>query len=218
MSCQTKSKQNTPSTGYIPMKFKRHTVFPESALALAVSKGQTVRIVNTQGGQVVDTWAFNQTLPSEHLSMSHSRTATYNLFFKPGDILVSNLFNPMLSFIDDLSEGIHDTLHAACSVGSNNFFQSTSPYPNCQNNLQNILNDRGIVLSSIPDPWNLFEITRVTKNNGLVDVAATAKVGEYVELLAEQDLLIVCSACPSTVGEISGSKPRGAGVDLQIVE
>jgi uncharacterized protein YcgI (DUF1989 family) len=124
------------------MKFTRYTILPESALALEISKGQTVRIVNTEGGQVVDTWAFNQTLPSEHLSMSHSRTATYHLFFKPGDLLVSNLFNPMLSFVNDLSEGIHDTLHAACSAGSNKFFQSTNSYPNCQNNLLEVLNDR----------------------------------------------------------------------------
>ena len=85
------------------------------AVSIQLSAKQCVRIINHEGGQVVDTWAFSRDKPSEHLSMEHSRSALYKLWFEPGDTLVSNHFSPMLTIVEDSSPGMHDTLHAACS-------------------------------------------------------------------------------------------------------
>ena len=192
----------------------RTVIPPQSAKAVIVNKGQRFRIVNTEGGQVVDTWMFNSADPHIYLSMAHSRTAIYRLFFQPGDTLVDNEFKPIVRFLSDTSAGTHDTLHAACSPGSNAFFGRSTDHPNCRDNLISVLRDRNIQRPSIPDPWNLFEETAVDSNGNLSDRPAHSKEGDYVELRAEQDLLLVCSACPSTVGEISGSSTRGAAIDL----
>ena len=40
--------------------------------AARVSKGQTVKVINTKGQQVVDTWAFNADDLREFMSMEHS--------------------------------------------------------------------------------------------------------------------------------------------------
>jgi uncharacterized protein YcgI (DUF1989 family) len=40
--------------------------------AQPLSSGARIRIVNTYGSQVVDTWAFNATDPDEFMSMEHT--------------------------------------------------------------------------------------------------------------------------------------------------
>ena len=46
-----------------------------------ISKGNRFKIINTYGQQVVDFWAFNINDMSEALSMHHSRSALYKLWF-----------------------------------------------------------------------------------------------------------------------------------------
>jgi len=190
------------------------SILPGAAVSVVLTKGQKVRIINAEGGQVVDTWGFNISNPDEHLSMEHSRSAIYSLWFKPGDTLVSNLFNPMLTMTADTSPGKHDTLHAACSPGSYRFYGEVAGHPNCQDNLKAQLKQQGLTLETIPCPWNLFEHAIVDGEMRLSDTPATADKGDYVELAAEQDLILVCSACPSRVGNINGRKPRGACVEI----
>jgi uncharacterized protein len=192
----------------------RVDILAEAAASVYLKAGQTCRIVNTEGGQVVDTWAFSTNNFDEYLSMEHSRSAIYRLLFQPGDDLVSNHFKPMLKLVTDTSPGYHDTLHAACSLESNRFYQSTREVPNCQDNLMKQMVELGHPITHIPCPWNLFEHALVEEGTQLVDEASATVAGEYVELEALMDVYLVCSACPSLVGKISGDKPRGAAIDI----
>jgi len=70
---------------------KRIKIPAESAASVNLKTGQTCRIVNTEGGQVVDTWAFNVNDRDEYLSMEHSRSANYKLLFESGDELARRL-------------------------------------------------------------------------------------------------------------------------------
>ena len=75
--------------------------------AARMRKGQIVKIINTRGQQVVDTWAFSAEDLSELMSMEHSRVSI-------GGIFVTNKRRPILTVVEDTSGGIHDTLVAAC--------------------------------------------------------------------------------------------------------
>jgi uncharacterized protein YcgI (DUF1989 family) len=185
-----------------------------SAISINLARGKTCRVVNTRGGQVVDTWAFNADDYDEYLSMEHSRSAIYRLHFLPGDRLVSNRFRPVLRLRDDISPGFHDTLHAACSVGSNRFYGSARLTPNCEDNLVGEMARQGCRLVHVPCPWNLFEHALVTDDGVLRDQPSAAAAGDYIEFEALMDVLLVFSACPSLVHGISGDTPRGAGVDI----
>jgi uncharacterized protein YcgI (DUF1989 family) len=48
-------------------------------VAAHVKHGQVVKVINTSGKQVVDTWAFNADDLDEWLSMEHSRVALMKL-------------------------------------------------------------------------------------------------------------------------------------------
>ncbi|MGI9333737.1 MAG: DUF1989 domain-containing protein, partial [Gammaproteobacteria bacterium] len=127
-------------------------------------------------------------------------------------------FRPALTITEDTSPGLHDTLHAACSRGSNQHFGVPSPVPNCEDNLQRAMRELDLTLNQVPCPWNLFEHALVSGEGRLSDEPSAARPGDYVEIQAQMDLVIVCSACPSVVGNISGAarKPRGAAIVVNI--
>ena len=82
--------------------------------AARVRKGQTVKVINTRGQQVVDSWAFNAEDIREFMSMEHSRVSIGGILPKIGSVFVTNKRRPILTVIEDTSGGIHDTLIAAC--------------------------------------------------------------------------------------------------------
>ena len=82
--------------------------------AVRVRNGQRIKVINTKGQQVVDTWAFNADDLHEFMSMEHSRVAIGHIIPAIGDALVTNRRRPILTLVEDTSGGIHDTLFAAC--------------------------------------------------------------------------------------------------------
>ena len=187
---------------------------PGEVTGILVSEGQKVRVATLSGGQVVDTWAFGAPDFEEYLSMAHTRTALYSTRFQKGSVLVSNYFSPLLVFSEDTTDGYHDSLHAACSAASYTFFGDTERYPNCEDNLQQTLREYGIPYRVTPPHWNLFEKSFVSEDGLIRDEPTSAKEGDYVELLASQDLLLVFSACRSTIGNIQNGKPSGVEISV----
>src|ERR1700751_5186012 len=82
--------------------------------AVRVRKGQWIKVINTKGQQVVDTWAFNAADLCELMSMEHSRVAMGRVIPAVGDALVTNRRPPILTLVEATSGGLHDTLFAHC--------------------------------------------------------------------------------------------------------
>ena len=58
------------------------TIPPRESKAVLISKNQKIKIINTHGTQVVDTWCFNQNDIGEFMSMEHNRAVTSSIFPK----------------------------------------------------------------------------------------------------------------------------------------
>lgn len=86
----------------------------KTGIAVPLSKGQLIRVINTHGKQVVDTWAFDSQDPTSHLSMEHTRASLLKISIGIGDTLVTNRRTPILTLVADTSPGVHDLLIAAC--------------------------------------------------------------------------------------------------------
>ena len=98
-------------------------------------KGQTITIVDMEGGQVLDFFAESRKDPDEFLSPGVTIDCNDSLRLKVGDRIYSNLYQPMfLLAADDVGE--HDLLHPCCRPEMYDFFyQNGEGHPNC---LQNI--------------------------------------------------------------------------------
>src|ERR1700694_1899444 len=103
-------------------------------LAIPLKKEQALRLVNTFGSQVVDTWALGGADTSEYLSGEHTRRMLYNLFPKQGDVLCSNRRNPMLPLEEDTSPGRHDMLFACCDKWLYKHYGCAPSHANCRDN------------------------------------------------------------------------------------
>ena len=83
----------------------RETIPARKGKADRLDRGQLVRVINTHGQQVVDTWAFNAADLSEFMSMEHTRTALTRVMVATGDALVTNRRRPILTIVKDTSPG-----------------------------------------------------------------------------------------------------------------
>ena len=69
--------------------------------ASVVIRQPRIRIVNTHGTQVLDTWAFNAADAAECMSMEHTRSVNSRIHPRTGDALVSIRRRPMLRLVAD---------------------------------------------------------------------------------------------------------------------
>src|SRR5947209_18893323 len=103
--------------------------------AVRVRKGQRIKVINSKGQQVVDTWAFNADELREFMSMEHSRVAIGHIIPAIGDALVTNRRRPILTLVEDTSGGIHNTLLAACDRWRYEQLGCREHHDNCTQNL-----------------------------------------------------------------------------------
>ena len=177
--------------------------------AAFVEAGQRIRVINTHGQQVVDTWAFRRDELTEFMSMEHSRTFLSRIMARVGDSMVTNHRRPILTLVEDTtvegeSAGIHDTLLAACDRYRYELLGCEGYHDNCTDNLAAALAELGLTRPETPSPWNLFMNIPVAADGSVAFVAPVSKPGDYVTLRAEMDCVVAFSACPQDVVPING--------------
>ncbi|MSO68953.1 MAG: urea carboxylase-associated family protein [Alphaproteobacteria bacterium] len=184
--------------------------------ALRLAKGQCVRLINTHGTQVVDCWAFMANDPAEFMSMAHSRVGMGRVNPRRGDRLLSNHRRAILSLIEDTSPGVHDTLIAACDRYRYEQLGAKGPHANCTDNLRLALGQFGMVPPATPAPLNLFMNIPIAADGAVRFEPTLAKPGDCVTLQAEQDVILVFSACPQDMVPINGRDmvPRDAHYEI----
>jgi uncharacterized protein YcgI (DUF1989 family) len=172
--------------------------------AARVREGETVKVINTHGQQVVDTWAFNARDLLEFMSMEHSRVAIEKIVPEVGDVLVTNRRRPILQVVEDTTPGIHDTLIAACDRYRYELLGCKEHHDNCADNLAAALMELGEVCPEIPSPLNLFMNIPVTDGRYIAFRPPVCQAGQYVAFRATMDLIVVFSACPQDIVPING--------------
>ena len=173
--------------------------------AARLGNGRRLRLINTHGGQVVDTWAFNREDPGEFLSMPHTHAHLSKILPTAGDTLVSNRRRPMLTITEDNSGGIHDTLIAACDPVRYALLGVAGHHDSCSDNLRAALAELGIAVTATPAPLNMFMNIPVGAGGALAWQPSLAGRGSSVVLRAEMDLIVVFSACPQDIVPINGA-------------
>jgi uncharacterized protein len=188
------------------------TIPARSGKAAFVAAGQTIKVINTHGEQVVDTWAFNRHDINEFMSMEHSRATHHHLTPRIGDALLTNHRRPILTVIEDTSGGIHDTVMAACDIYRYQELGCAEYHDNCTDNLAHGLAELGLNPPETPSPLNLFMNIPWTEAGDLSFDPPVSTPGSYITLRAEMDLIIAFSACPQDILPINGraGKPTEA--------
>jgi len=180
--------------------------------AARVRAGQVIRVINTHGEQVVDTWAFAADAPGECMSMEHSRAAMRKIVPEVGDTFVTNRRRPILEVIEDTTPGVHDTLLAACDRFRYEQLGAVGYHDNCTDNLAAAMRELGLPAPETPAPLNLFMNIPVIDGRRLEFRPPVSRPGQSIALRAKMDLIIAFSACPMDILPINGAacKPTEA--------
>ena len=187
--------------------------------AFKVSKGDSLKLINTFGTQVVDCWAINSKNLDEYMCMEASRVWLQRLNPIVGDTFVTNKRNPILTVVEDTSPGIHDTFMAACDKKRYELLGVENYHRNCSDNLIESLEDKNVFLErTILASFNIFMNIEVQSDKITLKTLPTlSKPGDYIILRAEMDCYVVFSSCPQDIVKIQGQNdniPKSVEVEI----
>ncbi len=195
---------------------QRYEVPARQGRAFRVPAGAILRVINTHGTQVGDFWAFIDGDPHEFLSMEHLRAGVRRVTPRPGDPLLTNRRRAILTFLEDTSPGVHDTMIAACDIYRYTQFGHEGYHDNCTDNLRMALAAIGIQTPEIPCPLNLWMNTPCHVDKLIEWRETVSKPGDHVAFRAELDAVVILSCCPMDVLPINGEDAKIRSLEVMI--
>src|SRR5580704_7796411 len=162
--------------------------------------GQIFRIVDLEGNQAADTLFFNADDPAERYSAVDTIRAQGNVYLGLGTILRSTEDHPMLEIVADLV-GRHDTLGGACATESNTvrYALEKRTMHACRDSWMLAVaqhDDLGLGKRDLSHNINFFMNVPVTTDGGLTFADGLSGPGQYVEMRAAMDIIVLISNCP----------------------
>jgi uncharacterized protein YcgI (DUF1989 family) len=190
---------------------KRVFVPAREGRGVGLRAGERFRVVDLEGMQAGDLFAFNANDSSEYASAEHTRVyaktpeeaRNCRLFPRVGGYFVTNRREPILYFEEDHSPGQHDMLVAACDAKRYELLGYPG-HDSCVENLKRVMAEFGYEDVEIPQPINFFANFPVHGDGTFTQELLQTKPGDYVTLRAEMDAIVVLSACPHDVLPVYG--------------
>ena len=179
---------------------------PRKSKSIFLAKNKKIKIINTHGTQVVDTWCFNQADIKEFMSMEHNRAVTSSIFPKEGEFLYTNKRQPILYILKDSSPGRHDTLIAACDTYRYKMLGCEEYHDNCTDNLMNTLDNLGFKSIECPSPLNLWMNIPVNIDGEVTFSPPLSTKNDYIIFEAKMDCILIMSVCPMDIVPINGKE------------
>ncbi len=182
--------------------------------AVRVPAGVAFRVVDLEGKQVADLFAFNADDPGEFHSAMHTRAMVDRLFPRPGEPFATNRRRPILVLERDDTPGVHDMLIAPCDPHRYEGLGVQGWHASCQQNLEDAMRELGHEDVCVPQSINLFMNIPVAPDGGLGWEPAPTRPGDSVTLRAAMDCVVVVSACPQDIVPINDRNPTPLAVEL----
>lgn len=186
-----------------------HALAPRTGWAGVVCRGQRVRVLEVDGGQIGDFVVFNAHDLGERFDQGRTKANQGRILITRGHVLYSKR-NQVLMTITEDTYGVHDLEYGMCSrwifdSGQyRGFTQGFAPgggqgHPEfgCWEILTEALRPWDIPADDIPSPFNLFQTMHIDPHTGALGILpGRSQPGDYIELRAEMDCLCALSACP----------------------
>jgi uncharacterized protein YcgI (DUF1989 family) len=164
--------------------------------AFRVGEGKQFRIITPKGQQSADFFAFRSDDVNECLSPHHTWMPTRSLHPRVGDTFLSRRRKPMVDFVEDGADGLHDFIIAPCDAIRYEEF-GVPGHRSCIGNLEEAMAELGHGIPDNPLAVNFF--TNTTVEDGFMfntPKTPVVKPGGYVVLEARMDLVCAVSSCP----------------------
>ena len=186
--------------------------------ARLVRKGQVIRVVDVLGKQCADTvlWDAHDLDNVLNCCMSMMINGKWNGWEK-GDLLYSKHSEALASFGKDSTNGTHAALGAFCNEAYWYKLTGIHGCPNCRDNLVAAMAEYDFCAKDMD--WSscitLFMPVYYREDGSISSTEPLTRAGDYVDLVAERDILVAISNCP---GERSQSAEDPSPLKVLIFE
>jgi urea carboxylase-associated protein 1 len=166
----------------------------------SMKQGQVLRIVDVEGNQSADTLFYNAADVTDRYSAVDTIRAQRNVYLSCGSKLLSTGGHVLAEIVAD-TVGRHDTLGGACASESNTvrYALEKRTMHSCRDSYLLALAEHdqwGLSKRDLGHNINFFMNVPVTAEGGLRFADGLSGPGEYVELRAAMDVIVLISNCP----------------------
>ena len=173
-----------------------------------VAAGGTLRILDLEGNQAVDTLLFDAADVTNRYSAFDTIREQGRVYLTTGSrLLTANL--DVLATITADTCGRHDTLGGACAQESNvvRYGMHTRHQHACRETFLRYGAALGIGPRELTHNINFFMNVPVNSAGGLSFADGVSGPGKYVDLHAERDIVVLISNCPQLNNPCNGWNP-----------
>ncbi len=182
------------------------TVNPGNPWGRVIKKGQRVRFVDLHGRQAVDFLCYDAIDPSDRYNAANTIKMQSRIYLGVGSVLWSDRGKRMMRIEDDTC-GFHDTVAGCCSSEMNCVRYNKPGAANCRDGFELALSafnlSRGDIVSNI----NWFMHVPIGADGSLTISEGLSHAGDYVDLVAEMDVICVASNCAQIFNNSNGFSP-----------
>jgi len=171
-----------------------------------MGKGEILRIIDLEGQQAVDFLCYNADDLADRYNAANTIKFGGGLYIGEGYQLYSELAIPMMTLIRDTC-GHHDTIGGCCSAEANELRYGKKNTPNCKDNFTKALREHGLGPSEVVASVNFFMNVPVGNDGSAAIEDGLSVPGDFVDLRAEIDTLVVISNCPQADNAANGFNP-----------
>lgn len=202
------------STG--PGKLKKAAAVPGTILSdetvepgpwsRILSAADHLRIIDLEGQQAVDFLCYDKADPENRYNAANTIKSNRGIYVGKGTRLFSDK-GDILMRVEDDTVGHHDTIAGCCSAEFNYQRYGIKNTASCRTNFMTSLAQHGMGSRDIPANINFFMNVPVGPGGATEIVEGLSEPGDYVDLRAERDVLVVISNCPQRFNPCSGWDP-----------
>jgi uncharacterized protein len=192
---------NCVASGLRPAEAAVRQVVPAGEYWIdSLEKEQILRIVDLEGNQSADTLLFNAADIADRYSAVDTIREQRNVYLGCGSKLLSTSGSVLAQIVAD-TVGRHDTLGGACAAESNTvrYALEKRTMHSCRDSylLAVAEHDRwGLSKRDLSHNINFFMNVPVTRAGGLTFADGLSGPGQYVEMRAAMDIIVLISNCP----------------------
>jgi uncharacterized protein len=188
----------------------------EQPWSRVLKKGQTLRIIDSEGEQAVDALIYVADDTAERYSAQDTLRVQGSAYVELGTKLISNRGRVMARITADTC-GRHDTSAGCCSCESNavRFGEATRHLHACRENFILELSRHGLTKRDIVSNLNFFMNVPIEPTGNFTVLDGPSSPGNYVDVTAEIDVLFVISNCPQVNNPCNGFDPTPIRVEIR---
>jgi urea carboxylase-associated protein 1 len=171
-----------------------------------VRAGDHLRIVDLEGQQAVDFLVYDAANQANRYNAANTIKLNRSIYIGAGFKLYSDLGDVLMTVAED-TVGYHDTIGGCCSEESNYARYGIKGTESCRANFIAALAEHSMNARDIPANINWFMYVPVKPDGSTEIVDGRSEPGDYVDLRAERDVLVVISNCPQRYNPCNGWNP-----------